>query len=121
MKHSNNEQRLLHSAVNFWLQKVVLLLFLPSLFFFFFFFSVLSLCLFETLNYTGVSGKDVTSSTDDPLVGLLPPARSNLQRNKGNPFIRPAIRTKRFKHNFKTDVFSILFNPLLKCSRFIWL
>ena len=44
--------------------------------------------------------KSKTTSTDSPLVHLLPPSKTSLLRNRGHSYVLPQIRTERFKRSF---------------------
>ena len=57
--------------------------------------------------------KSKTTSTDSPLVYLLPPSKTRLLRNRGHSYVLPQIRTEHFKRLLLIDAFSILFNCLL--------
>ena len=41
--------------------------------------------------------KSITTSTEGPLVHLLPPSKIRLLRNRGHSYFLPQIRTERFK------------------------
>ena len=44
--------------------------------------------------------KNITTSTEGPLVDLLPPSKTSLLRNRGHSYILYQIRTERFKRCF---------------------
>ena len=44
--------------------------------------------------------KSLTTSTEGPLVDLLPPSKTRLLRNRGHSYELPEIRTERFKRCF---------------------
>ena len=44
--------------------------------------------------------KSITTSTEGPLVDLLPPSKTRLLRNRGHSYVLPQIRTERFKRCF---------------------
>ena len=44
--------------------------------------------------------KSITSSTEAPLVDLLPPSKTRLLRNRDHSYVVPQIRTERFKRCF---------------------
>ena len=44
--------------------------------------------------------ESITTSTEGPLVDLLPPSKTRLLRNRGHSYVLPQIRTERFKRCF---------------------